>query len=706
MVARLGEATQAARVWIAEQQSHPEDGRTRIVFRFAWGAPGVDPGFDDPRIAGGIDLRETGVEHLEAQLRAGRPVVTLVRELPEFERSLPARMGSKSFAVVPIFAGGEWWGFLGFGETRRERLWSAAEVEALKTAAAVIGAAIERERADDALRESEERFQRLSGAAFEGIALTEAGTFIDGNDQLAALLGCPLSELTGRPVRDFVAPEDLELVASRIRSGSEGPYQHMALRADGSRFPVEVRARSLPLRGRTIRVSALRDVSARVEAEERQRHLEAELRRAAEEWRRTFDALDLGILLVDAGGRIVRLNRGALDAIVQASFASAVGMPLEALSGREPWRAIVELHRQVGERRASVVGQARDPSSGRAYYLLGSPWFQVEGEPPWRVITFRDVTEFTTVQEQLRQARAMEAHRLAGRRRRARGAQPALQHLGDASTRSSAVIGQDPGFTEYAALLRSPGRPPHAADARPAGLRPAAGPAAGAGQPGRRRAPRRPRLRRARPPARGDGRGARRSGDLPTLVIDAARLEQALENLMANAIQHSPAGAAVSVAAGRDTADDEGAIWCSVEDDGPGLPAESEGRVFEPFFTRRKGGTGLGLSIVQRLVEAHGGRVSAENRAGGGARFSVRLPVGGAQAPKEARVAERQILVVDDDDDVRLPLRQFLAAKGYAVLEAEDLASLREALSGQQRRRGASWTSRCRTATASTCCAP
>ena len=58
--------------------------------------------------------------------------------------------------------------------------------------------------------------------------------------------------------------------------------------------------------------------------------------------------------------------------------------------------------------------------------------------------------------------------------------------------------------------------------------------------------------------------------------------------------------------------------------------------MFEPFFSRRKGGTGLGLSVVQRIVEAHGGRVSAANREGGGAVFTVRLPASVIERSEEA----------------------------------------------------------------------
>src|SRR5262245_169614 len=111
---------------------------------------------------------------------------------------------------------------------------------------------------------------------------------------------------------------------------------------------------------------------------------------------------------------------------------------------------------------------------------------------------------------------------------------------------------------------------------------------------------------------------------LPELDLDAERLEQVFNNLLSNAVYHSPRGGQVRVSA--TAIDHPSGIRCTVEDEGPGLKQEDLALVFEPFFSRRKGGTGLGLAIVQRIVEQHGGSVRAGQRPGGGAVFTVFLP--------------------------------------------------------------------------------
>jgi PAS domain S-box-containing protein len=111
---------------------------------------------------------------------------------------------------------------------------------------------------------------------------------------------------------------------------------------------------------------------------------------------------------------------------------------------------------------------------------------------------------------------------------------------------------------------------------------------------------------------------------LPPLRIDRDRLSQALINLLENAVQHSPQGATVFLEALLHPGE---AVEVTIRDSGPGVAPDDLPHLFEPFFSRRAGGTGLGLSIVQRIVEEHGGRVSAANHPGGGACLSIRLPL-------------------------------------------------------------------------------
>jgi signal transduction histidine kinase len=109
---------------------------------------------------------------------------------------------------------------------------------------------------------------------------------------------------------------------------------------------------------------------------------------------------------------------------------------------------------------------------------------------------------------------------------------------------------------------------------------------------------------------------------LPPVIMDESRILQVFLNLLDNAIRHSPAGSRVVLSA----AAAGGWLECRVEDSGPGVAEADQAKVFEPFFTRRRGGTGLGLAIVQKIVVEHGGAVSCTGRPGGGTVMTVRLP--------------------------------------------------------------------------------
>jgi signal transduction histidine kinase len=102
-------------------------------------------------------------------------------------------------------------------------------------------------------------------------------------------------------------------------------------------------------------------------------------------------------------------------------------------------------------------------------------------------------------------------------------------------------------------------------------------------------------------------------------------MTQVLQNLIENAAHYSPRGGQVKISLGVTRDADGEWVECAVRDSGPGFAPDDLKKLFEPFFTRRRGGTGLGLSIVQRIVFDHGGDVFARNHPQGGAMVVVRL---------------------------------------------------------------------------------
>ena len=126
--------------------------------------------------------------------------------------------------------------------------------------------------------------------------------------------------------------------------------------------------------------------------------------------------------------------------------------------------------------------------------------------------------------------------------------------------------------------------------------------------------------------------------DLPLVPLDEVLIEQVFVNLLENAARYTPAGSQIEVSA----AVIDGAVRVEIADHGPGIPAGEEERIFDKFHRgvqdSGSGGIGLGLTICRGIISAHGGRIWADNRAGGGAVFRFTLPLSGPPpaAPPEA----------------------------------------------------------------------
>ncbi|MEQ9496812.1 MAG: ATP-binding protein [Deltaproteobacteria bacterium] len=181
-------------------------------------------------------------------------------------------------------------------------------------------------------------------------------------------------------------------------------------------------------------------------------------------------------------------------------------------------------------------------------------------------------------------------------------------------------------------------------------------------------------------------------------VTDPTRLGQVLTNLLTNALKFTPCGAVTIRVRYTPRLDDQGDLAIQVIDTGIGIPADRRNTLFEPFTqaeaatSRRYGGTGLGLAITGRVVDALGGTIDVDSRAGGGSLFTVRLPVQLADTPTlptrdiaiDAQLgAGTRALVIDDDPLSLYVAEELLLAFGCEVFTADDVTRARALLDRQ-----------------------
>ncbi len=112
---------------------------------------------------------------------------------------------------------------------------------------------------------------------------------------------------------------------------------------------------------------------------------------------------------------------------------------------------------------------------------------------------------------------------------------------------------------------------------------------------------------------------------LPLLALDARQVRQAIVNIIHNAVAAVEANGGGRVTL-RTSHNGRGEVRLEIEDDGPGIPREKMGNIFQVFYSSKPGGTGLGLPIAQRVLEGHGGRIEVDSQPGSGTRFALIFP--------------------------------------------------------------------------------
>jgi PAS domain S-box-containing protein len=164
--------------------------------------------------------------------------------------------------------------------------------------------------------------------------------------------------------------------------------------------------------------------------------------------------------------------------------------------------------------------------------------------------------------------------------------------------------------------------------------------------------------------------------DAGQVLADPGQIVQVLMNLCVNARDAMGAGGSISI----ETRGEKGAVALIVRDTGPGMPDDVKARVFEPFFTTKPvgKGTGLGLAVVHGIVEQAGGSIELESELGKGTSFRIRLPAVARPVSTEVELVwspaagTETILLVDDDEPLRVACARSLEKLGYRVIQARD----------------------------------
>ncbi len=330
-----------------------------------------------------------------------------------------------------------------------------------------------------------------------------------------------------------------------------------------------------------------------------------------------LSAMEDGVMAVDHRGVVLLANQALRRSL---ELQEPVGRHyLEVVRQRRVGELLEEVLRS-GARRLDEVEMLR---AGRTYAVIGVPFPGPEDQPPGAVLTFHDVTERHRVEQVRRDFVANASHELRTPLTSIRGFVEALE---DGAMEEPATgrrflekirLHADRMATLVSDLLElsrleSGERAPAWEPVAPADVaEDVAASLAGAAE------------RKGIALHRADE-------DAPTVVSDADRLRQILENLVENAVKYTPAGGRIEITT---RAAAHGGAEVVVADDGPGISPEHVPRIFERFYrvdkarSRELGGTGLGLSIVKHLAEGMGASVNVESQPGRGTRFTVTLPL-------------------------------------------------------------------------------
>jgi diguanylate cyclase (GGDEF)-like protein/PAS domain S-box-containing protein len=238
VLACLGQAVAASRVYIFENHRN-EPGLLRSCQCYEWVANGIAPQIDNPEMQN-LPLEQLLPRWVEI-LKQGQPLYGLVKDFPKSEAEIFAEQEILSMAVCPIFVGQKWWGIIGYDDCLEEREWLPVVIETFKMAANLLGAAIEHEQMNKALRESEARLAKTQRIAHLGHCDWDLATNTRYlSEETLKILGWPRDNhlVSNERFVDALHPEDRKIVQKAIEQTIQfnEPYdiEFRIIRPDGT----------------------------------------------------------------------------------------------------------------------------------------------------------------------------------------------------------------------------------------------------------------------------------------------------------------------------------------------------------------------------------------------------------------------------------------------------------------------------------------
>jgi PAS domain S-box-containing protein len=546
----------------------------------------------------------------------------------------------------------------------------------------------QRKRAEEALRESEERFRKIFEEGPLGIATSGPDfRFTRVNQAFCQMTGFSEKELLAMTFRDLTLAQHLrpDIAALRQLAAGEIPLYNTEK---------QYRRKTGEVMWGAAAVAALRHADGEFRAyltmiEDITDSKIAEAMLAAEKERLavTLRCIADGVVTTDIEGRVALLNRAA-EELTGWTQVEAAGKPLrvvfpivddrDRLPCPDPVERVLALRRTIDLEDGTLL-LARGGAE-RALTASISPIHDRQDRDVGTVLVFRDVTDRNRMEAEVQRAQKLEsvgllaggiAHdfnnlltgilgSVALARIHATPDSPQADWLYDAEKavdRAKMLTQQLLTFAKGGAPVR---RPTRLGDL----IRDAAGFS-----------------------LRGSDVRCEFSipADLWPADVDAGQLGQVISNLVINADEAMPGGGTIRVNARNLTPEAPlpGAlppgryVEIAVEDQGIGIPEEHLARIFDPYFTTKRRGSGLGLATSYTIVRKHDGQLSVRSASGQGSCFTVTLPASTREPPpadrKEAAVTGHgRILVMDDEATIRDVCSQILVQMGYQVQTASD----------------------------------